>query len=386
MKFLRISSSYPKLIEQFLNNFPEIKKLSFKKTSQLFFNQYYNQSNFITLELKKLGYECMEVVSNHDILQQKWLNEFGNKDINSNILVQQIKYFKPDVLFVGNMDLIDDNFVGEIKSLNIVKIILGYHCAPLNKKIIKNINNIDAIVTCTVGYKKLFSEILKKKTLLMPHAFSKKIEIKKNQTRDIDIAFLGSLFLGYNLHEKRIEVLYSLLKKYKNNYIATNFSKFFFYQIIILLLKSFIYLNFFKRVKLIYKTLFIYFFTKKPLFGKEMYKILSRSKILINMHIKDTKYAGNMRLFEGTGSGCLLITDKIKGNNSYFKKNYEILEYSTYKELLNLCDFYLKNRDLLSKISQRGKEKTVSKHNYQLRAQTLNHFLNKILKYNKKIK
>ena len=32
-------------------------------------------------------------------------------------------------------------------------------------------------------------------------------------------------------------------------------------------------------------------------------------KYVINKHIEDTEYAGNMRLFEGTGSGCLLITD-----------------------------------------------------------------------------
>ena len=51
------------------------------------------------------------------------------------------------------------------------------------------------------------------------------------------------------------------------------------------------------------------FFSKKPLFGKDMLKILRKSKILINKHIEDTEYANNMRLFEATGSGTMLLTD-----------------------------------------------------------------------------
>ena len=49
-----------------------------------------------------------------------------------------------------------------------------------------------------------------------------------------------------------------------------------------------------------------------------MFSILSKSKILINAHIEDTKYAGNMRLFEGTAAGCMVITDNKLGLKELF--------------------------------------------------------------------
>ena len=45
--------------------------------------------------------------------------------------------------------------------------------------------------------------------------------------------------------------------------------------------------------------------------GLDMYRALARSKITINRHINVAENnANNMRLFEATGTGSLLITDR----------------------------------------------------------------------------
>ena len=375
LKFLRISTVYPEVLKQFNKDYPNVNKLSFKKYSKLFFDQYYNQSNFLTSELKKYNYDCMEFLSNDKLMQEKWINYYGNKDSDEDILIQIIKYFKPQILFFDNINLVNDELIKKIKLLNFIKLILGFHCSPINSSIKKNINRLDAMVTCTPGYKKILFNKYKKKTLLMPHAFSIKTKIKKKIKRDIDVSFIGSLFLGSKLHNKRIDLIYDILKNFKNSYVAINFSKYFFYQIIVLLLISLKSFNLVLMLKRLYKLSYIYLFSKGPIFGKNMYKILNRSKILVNMHISDTKHAGNMRMFEGTGCGCLLITDKIMGNKSYFDNKVEIIEYDQINKVINMCFYFLSNKNELKKISTNGKKKTFECHNYETRAKLLDNFI-----------
>ena len=70
-----------------------------------------------------------------------------------------------------------------------------------------------------------------------------------------------------------------------------------------------------------------------------MFDIISDSKILVNTHIDDTEYAGNMRLFEGTGLGCLVLTDIKKELNNLFKIGKEIDVFENEKELIENVNF-----------------------------------------------
>ena len=112
-----------------------------------------------------------------------------------------------------------------------------------------------------------------------------------------------------------------------------------------------------------------------------MLKILTKTKILVNTHIEDTKYAGNMRLFEGTGCGCLLITDKKKDIDKLFKPNEEIELFSDKEDLIEKCKYYLINQDKLRKISKAGLKKTLSFHSYKIRASLLSNFIKKNIRY-----
>ena len=122
LKFLRISTVYPEILKQFNKDYPNVNKLSFKKYSKFFFDQYYNQSNFLTSELKKYNYDCMEFLSNDKLMQEKWINYYGNKDSDEDILIQIIKYFKPQILFFDNINLVNDELIKKIKLLNFIKL------------------------------------------------------------------------------------------------------------------------------------------------------------------------------------------------------------------------------------------------------------------------
>ena len=54
--------------------------------------------------------------------------------------------------------------------------------------------------------------------------------------------------------------------------------------------------------------------------GLEMYRVLARSRIVVNRHIDVAEgYANNMRLYEATGSGALLVTENGRNLRELFE-------------------------------------------------------------------
>lgn len=372
IKFLRISSIYPGFLKNINNQIN--KNDTYELILRKVFEKKYSVSNNISKELVKKNYECIELIHNIKILQEKWLKQYGNLNNTEDIIFQQIKYYNPDILFIGDINLLSKKFIDKVKSISQVKLTICFHCAPFSKKNLENLKLVDAIITCTEGYRKYITKEIKKDVFLMQHAFEDIFKINFSEKRDIDVSFLGSIFLNNKLHVGRIDIIYSLLKHFKKNYIAINFSKFFLLDFSIFILNSIIKFNFFKNIKKIYKIIYIFLFSKKPIFGKEMIEVLKNTKILINKHIEDSEYAGNMRLFEGTGLGCLLITDYKRDIEKLFNVEDEIVLYNDHDQLVEKIKFFLKNHKNLEKIAKKGYFKTKTFHNYSNRINKLDKF------------
>ena len=116
---------------------------------------------------------------------------------------------------------------------------------------------------------------------------------------------------------------------------------------------------------------------RKAVYGNDMLELLNKSKLLINSHIEDTRYAGNMRLFEGTGMGCLVLTDNKIGLDKLFKINKQIVVYKNLVDLTSKIVFYLKNKKKLLLVAKNGYKKTNSKHNYKNRVKILDKLIKK---------
>lgn len=379
LKFLRISSAYPSFLQQFEDqNIRKLENYDYKKSLEIYFEENYSVSNNISNELKKLDYKCFEIISNFTKLQNKWLKEFGKNNSDKDILLQQIDFYKPNILFLGNAELAKKNFINKIRKFHFIKLILIFHCAPTNKKILENLHNVDGIITCTEGYKRIYEKLFNKKIHLMHHAYQFKNLVEWSK-KSIDITFIGSIFLNKNLHYNRVDLVYSLMKKFKNSYVSLNFSKKFIFTYFISFIRAIINLSLFKDPSFYYKILYIYSFSKKPVFGNKMHQILSKTKILLNTHIADTEYAGNMRLFEGTGNGCLVITDYRKGLDDLFEIGKEIDTFGDKKDLINKCFKYLNDFKLSKTISMSGQQRTCKDHNYKERIRNLDKFIKKLL-------
>jgi len=373
--FLRISSVYSTFLKEFDKTYYDNND-DYETSLNKLFSCNYSISNNLTKSLSKLNYKCIEIVENANLIQKKCLKEYGNKNSNEAILIQQIKYYKPDFIYIGNADLVDNKFIEKIKKKSNVKKIFCFNCAPLTKKIMQNLKNVDGVITCTKGYEQKINNHLKKKVLLMRHSFDKNYQLQnENKPRNIDITFIGSLFLKEGLHAKRVSLIYRLMKNFKNTYIAINFSNYFFLYFSFNILRSIFLFKIHKDIFFYYKLLYVYIFAKKAIFGNKMMNILKSTKILVNTHIDDTEYAGNMRLFEGTGMGCLVLTDFKKDLDKIFQIKKEIEVFINDNDLVEKCKYFLKNEKELSNISKNGNLRTLAEHTYEQRVLLLDKFI-----------
>jgi len=103
-----------------------------------------------------------------------------------------------------------------------------------------------------------------------------------------------------------------------------------------------------------------------------MYRILAESQIGLNRHIDlSERFANNMRLFEATGVGTLLLTDWKDNLHELFEVGKEVVAYRTPQECAELVKHYLEHDGERRAVAKAGQERTLRDHTYQQRMKEL---------------
>lgn len=102
--------------------------------------------------------------------------------------------------------------------------------------------------------------------------------------------------------------------------------------------------------------------------GLDMYRVLRDSRIAVNRHgdVAGSE-AANMRLFEATGMGTMLVTDKKKNLGDLFKEGTEVVAYTDAADLVEQVRHYLAAEDERAAIARAGRERTFRDHSYARR-------------------
>jgi spore maturation protein CgeB len=67
-------------------------------------------------------------------------------------------------------------------------------------------------------------------------------------------------------------------------------------------------------------------------YGLDMYDVFRSSRVTINHHGDVGPFANNLRLFEATGVGTALLTDRKSNLSELFEPDVEVLAYSSATE------------------------------------------------------
>jgi len=96
-----------------------------------------------------------------------------------------------------------------------------------------------------------------------------------------------------------------------------------------------------------------------------MYRVLAESKIVLNSHIAYAEgQANNMRLFEATGVGALLVTESAPNLADFFEPGREVVSYDGPTDLVDKLRHYIDHDDERRAIAEAGQARTLRDHTY----------------------
>ena len=389
---------YQGYLESFYRRYPGTNELSYDDHYNLLMNDTTEFAGSYTRNFRKLGIDARCVIVNDIVLQSKWKSENCIKtEKNSDILFEQTNYFKPDVLWIEDLSFLNEDWFRNIRNkVRSVRRIIVYHCAPYSKNTLEKMRTVDFIITCTPGLKTGFeSEGLR--SYLVYHGFDSDLLTRLNSINDrpnLNLVFSGSLITGSSFHNSRISLIESILKEDIDLALYVTLEK--EYKI---KAKQFIYFlrSLSKKLKMERFTDLIPFFeygqspvtgysdelirsNHRPLYGIDMYNLFNMARIVLNIHIGVAgEYAGNMRLFEVTGVGSCLLTDKKRNLKDLFDVDKEVVVYDSQEDCIEKVKWLLENENQRKEIALLGQKKTLESHKVEDRCKSIIEIINKEL-------
>lgn len=375
-KLLEIASFYSKYLDYFYKKNHELDHIDYNNHLKLLLSDCFAECDFIHPELHKLGIESEIVIYNDERLQRKWKMECSKWTLFE-IVCEQIKKYQPDVIFFSDMTILNENQYKYIRSIiNYKTKFVGWHFTMVNDSYKKIFNCFDQIYTGNKYTVSLIAPYCKNVKLLY-HGFATSILNDVKQVKRVNrIVFPGSIFIGEEIHNNRIDMFGKLYSKnipcefYGNIYgsflphTPKQFAKW-------IIQKNKPTMDRILTEKKLRKNI------KQSVFGLDYYKILANYSICVNQHagIPCKGGSGNMRMFEATGMGACLLTDYRDENLDLFVPDEEIVVYKNYDELIEKAQYLINNPTLTSEIAKRGQLRTLNTHSYKDKAEKMNEYI-----------
>jgi len=338
----------------------------FNKNDKNWFNYFYN--NLKRVYLVNKDYPNL----NKRILGKNYCEFLKNK----------INRFKPHLIFANINDQNIERLL--LKYKKIKKIIWISHL--ISKKKLKYYREIFEYLITDNDFIYKEAKNLKFKTFNLKISAPNFIKLNKNDfiNRRSEIYFSGSL--GHNF-KNRFNILNFLNNNFRIKIRVRN------------LVEKYTFLNFFNSFllkifpnftqklyekKLLPLTNNLKYINQKEVFGKEMLNELKKYKICINIHSDFGKNQTiNMRVYEALSAGCLLITDKNKKMEKFFKDKKHVIYFKDTNDLKNKINYYLNNPEKSFKIANSGNILFRKKFQSEKRIFEFRKILNKIIKHAK---
>lgn len=365
MKIAIVDTYYVAFLAAHYADHPNFRFAPYSEQRDELLERCFGTSDFYSRHLKALGVDAQDLIVNCVPLQQAWARELGVRysDLALRVphrlfrlpwigrrlaalpglvemAVAQIKAFAPDVLYCQDLSFFPPEVLAKLRKH--VRLIVGQIACPLPPE--SFLKGYDLILTsfphfvprlCAQGVASEYFRI----------GFDTRVlEALGNVPKDIDASFVGGISRH---HGKAIPVLEHLAR---NTPI-----RFFGYGSDSLAADSPIRARHHGEV-----------------WGLDMYRALARSCITLNRHIDVAENnANNMRLYEATGVGALLLTDRKDNLGELFEIGKEVVAYSSAEEAVELIRYYLAHPDEAQAIARAGQARTLREHTYRHRMEEL---------------
>jgi hypothetical protein len=397
MKFLIINTDYPDFLHWLYAQQPGLADRSYKEQFDVRSESLFGVADFYSANLIQLGHEAAELHANNEWIQRAWAREHrvmvheqatavrkGARLLRQapavaasapvrwlkscarpllrrhmeqddswfyKILSAQIKHYAPDVILNQDMAGVHATFLAEMKPH--YRLLIGQHAATRL--------TMDASFQC---YDLMISSFPPTVEFFRRQGFSSALNRLGFDPliltrflpaqRKFDVALVGSFS---DVHSSRVAFLNELYARLDRP------------ETIKVWAPTIDHLPVASPIRRHYMG---------PAWGRQMYEILSVSKMTLNHHGDVLPYANNMRLFESTGIGTLLITDWKENLHEMFEPGKEVVTYRTPVECVEKIQHYLTHEAERQTIASAGQARTLRDHTYQCRMQE---FVNLVCRY-----
>lgn len=352
MKILFFATYYDPYLSSFYQKNPDLSAKPYREQLDCLISDFFGAFGSYTLECRTQGHEAELIIANCEPLQRQWAKEqkifFDERNWRFSIPIEQCKVFRPDIFFIGSMFEYYGDFLAEIQSY--AKSIFGWISCPMPSGIFHK-SHPRLILSSSPHYVDQFRQSGLKSELL-PAFFDNRIldavarEREKDKRADTiyDFTFVGGVTRA---HKSRAAAIKKLAKKTSIKLFGYGYEGAFHFS---RRFRPAIFPNYVQRAYL------------GESWGLEMYRVLKNSLITFNSHGEIAEgYGVNMRMYEATGSGALLLTDG-KGRNQLFNDN-EVVYYENINEAIEKVNYFLANPAARIQIAAAGQKRTLSEYN-----------------------
>lgn len=403
---MKISRLYPVYIDGLYEAHPNWKDLPYDEQMRHVLDDGFWWADFYTSAFTNLGYETQEIIANARILQKKWAQEHDLKIDGDNwqkqILFEQIKDFKPDVLLVTNgLSVLKAEDVAHIRDihpeLQLAFVVTGAPATDwqMYRAYDFVVSNIPELVH---QYREAEIE-----AHLVHHAFEPRLLNVLDIPDDplYDLIFTGSIIEIDQYHNERKVLIDALMKQapldlwtvastYPWTATYTTMAKQVFYDVVRRMQHMGLSEAVLRRMPIVSRVMnwstrpafpagFPSHMANRihtPVYGHEMYELLGASKLVFNTHIDVSAHsASNMRLFEVTGVGSCLVTDWKDNLPELFEPDTEVVTYQNIDECVEKVNYLLEHDDERRKIAEAGQARTLRDHTVSQRVAQLHELI-----------
>jgi spore maturation protein CgeB len=365
MKVIFFCSYYDIYLDTFYKKNPGLSKLSYAQQMAALKHDHFGHWASYADEFVKLGVDAELIIPNCKPLQMAWAKEngmkFNEKEWSFSIPLEQVKRSKPDIFYISSMFEYYNEFLDEVKK-HVKKIFAWINCViPGDLRL----NNIQLLLTSLPHFVDNFRKA-GVASEMMRSAFDAQIltALGPKAKQDIEFSFVGNLTRS---HKKRIAHIKELMDKTGLVFFGDGIQCIPDTR------------NFFQRLtsKNIYQQK-----QRESVWGLEMYRTLQRSRITFNSHIDVSKnIIGNMRMYEATGVGTLLLSDGKNAPDKNFNDE-EVVYYDNINDAIEKVNYYLQHEDERAAIAEKGQKRTLTEYSYENMSRQLIDVFNKYLNIN----
>lgn len=344
MKILMVDAAYDEFLDSVYADIPGLADQAYQPQKQAILNRCFGAADYYSHALTAIGHPTADVIWNAIPLQLKWARENApdlaqacasmDRDVwRQAVLKEMVTQEKPDVLYLQTIYDVPAPLLHELKPL--VGLIAGQRAAPIPKQY--DHSPLDIVFSSLPNMVDEFQS-MGVTAAFIPLAFDQRVlDHLIPRPKRHDVTFVGGLGPDHASRNATLEAVAREIDMtvwgYGENQLAPNSPLRHAYQ--------------------------------GQAWGLDLYRIFQESRVVLNVHSPWAEgFANNLRLFEATGVGTCMVTDRKHNLPDFFEENVEVMAYDTPQECIAVIQDLLCNAPKRETIAKAGQARTLKQHTY----------------------